>query len=131
MSIRSLAIIALLAAMTVVTGCRTAPVHNIDNSPVTSASGNAVSMDQVRDAIVQSGASLGWQMKDVKPGHVVGTLYLRSHMAQVDIFYNPKAYSIQYKNSSNLKYDGSTIHSNYNGWVQRLDRTIQAHLVAL
>lgn len=52
-------------------------------------------------------------------------------MAQVDIPYNAKAYSIQYKNSANLKYDGVSIHSNYNGWVQNLDRAIQSRLVAL
>ena len=116
--------------MAVVTGCRTAPVYNVDNAPVTSTTGK-VSRDDVRNAILQSGAALGWRMKEAEPGHIVGTLNLRQHMAQVDIAYTAKAYSIQYKNSSNLKYDGTSIHSNYNGWVQNLDRSIQSRLVAM
>ena len=130
MRIRSLAIIALLAAMVMVTGCRTAPVYNVDNAPVTSTTGK-VAKDDVRNAILQSGAALGWRMNEAEPGHIVGTLNLRQHMAQVDIVYTAKAYSIRYKNSSNLKYDGTSIHSNYNGWVQNLDRSIQSRLVAM
>ncbi len=130
MKFRSLAIIALVAAMAVVTGCRTAPVYNVEKAPVSTTSGK-VSQDDVRNAIMQAGTSLGWVMKEVGPGHIVGTLNLREHMAQVDIPYSAKAYSIQYKNSANLKYDGSVIHSNYNGWVQNLDRAIQSRLVAM
>lgn len=130
MKLRSLAVVALVAVMALVTGCRTAPVYNVDNAPVSTTSGNA-SMDQVRDAIVQAGVSLGWQMKPVKPGLIIGTLNLRTHMAQVDINYNTQAYSIHYKASNNLKYDGANIHSNYNGWVERLDQAIRARLSPL
>lgn len=89
-----------------------------------------LSMDNVTKAIIRAGASLGWQMKKVKDGEIIGTLYLRDHMAQVKIPYNTKDYSILYQNSSNLKYDAeaNTIHSNYNGWVQNLDRAIQTQL---
>jgi len=31
----------------------------------------------------------------------------------------------------NLNYDGSTIHANYNGWVQNLERAIRAQVSAL
>lgn len=132
MKLRSYALIALVAVMALASGCRTAPVYDVNNAPVTTTTQN-VTMDQVRDAIIRSGASLGWQMNEVQPGHIIGTLNLRSHMAQVDIRYDTNAYSIQYKDSANLRYDseGNVIHSNYNGWVQRLDRTIQSRLVAL
>jgi len=49
-------------------------------------------------------------------------------MAQVDIKYSTIAYSITYKDSSNLKYDGTKIHSNYNGWIQNLDKAIKIQL---
>lgn len=129
MKIRAYLLVALVAIAALATAC-TAQVSQVENAPVTSTTGN-VTMEQVRNAIIQSGVSLGWQMKEVEPGHIVGTLFLRNHMAQVDIPYNTKAYSIQYKNSSNLKYDGTTIHSRYNVWVEHLNRAIKNHLVAL
>ena len=33
--------------------------------------------------------------------------------------------------SSNLQYDGKTIHSNYNGWIQNLDKAIRTQLTLL
>jgi hypothetical protein len=66
-----------------------------------------------------------------QPGTMEGVLVLRSHRAVVDITYDTAAYSIKYKDSSDLEYDGSSIHSNYNGWVQNLDKAIRAQLTAL
>ena len=71
------------------------------------------------------------RLKETGPNSLVGTLFLRSHMAKVGIQYNKTAYSINYMDSNNLKYDGSKIHSNYNGWVQNLDRAIQTQLLAM
>ena len=82
-------------------------------------------MQQVGEAIVSAGNSLGWQMKPESPGRMTGTLYLRDHRAVVDISYDARSYSIAYKDSSNLQYDGSSIHNNYNGWIQNLDRAIR------
>ena len=33
-----------------------------------------------------------------------------------------------YKDSANLHYDGKTIHSNYNGWIQNPDKAIRTQL---
>lgn len=114
-------------AMAVVAGCAGAPVYNVSGSPVNTNSGKA-SLDDIGKASKTAGINLGWQMRDVKPGHIVGTLNLRSHQAVVDVTYNTKSYDIGYKDSSNLNYNGSTIHKNYNSWVQNLDRNIQAQL---
>jgi hypothetical protein len=85
-------------------------------------------MDDVQKAIIRAGAGLGWQMKPVEPGLIVGTLTLRTHMAMVNVKYDAKTYSITYKDSSNLDYTGDSIHKNYNGWVTNLDRGIQSQL---
>ncbi len=111
--------------------CRTAPVYNIEEMAVVSSMEKALSAEEVKKAIIVAGASLGWQIRTVKEGELLGTLQLRDHMAQVDIKYSDKSYSILYKDSNNLNYDGTNIHSNYNGWVQRLQQTISAHLSAL
>jgi hypothetical protein len=112
-----------------VVGCRVAPVYEVQQAPVTSA--RAASVADVERAIRTAGAGLGWQMVPRGPGNLEGILILREHRAVVDIKFDSKTYSIKYKDSSNLGYDGSTIHSNYNGWVQRLDQGIRAQLSAL
>jgi len=111
-------------------GCRsTTPVWNVEDATVATGKTQA-STDDVKNAIVRAGASLGWAMQEKKPGYMTGTLTLRKHIAVVDIKYDAQKYSIIYKDSSNLKYDGTNIHSNYNGWIQRLNQSIQAQLGA-
>jgi len=107
-------------------GCRSAPVHNVENAPV--VVGDQASLADVKQAILVAGAGLGWQMKESEPGVITGTLYLRKHMAKVKIPYSKTEYSIQYQDSYELGYDGTNIHSNYNGWIQNLDRAIRASL---
>ena len=82
----------------------------------------SVRSEQIRRA----GTGLGWAMEDAGPGLIRSTLNLRTHQAVVDIPYDRQRFSIQYARSDNLGYDGSSIHSNYNGWVQRLEQTIVA-----
>jgi len=107
-------------------GCRSAGIYNVSAAPV--VANKVVSMDDVQKAIIRAGAGLGWQMKPVEPGLIVGTLTLRTHMAMVNVKYDTKIYSITYKDSSNLDYTGDSIHKNYNGWVTNLDRGIQSQL---
>lgn len=123
-----LALVGILALALV--GCKSNPVYNVEGAPV-STSTSGYNLRDVRNAIQQAGVSLGWQMKDVQPGLIVGTLVVRDHMAQVEIPYNRTSYSIIYRDSQNLNYDGVNIHSNYNGWIQRLNGAINAQLSRL
>ena len=112
--------------MLAVASCRTATIYNVKdaalNAPATATTA------QVEDAIKRAGASLGWQMKQVAPGHIVATLPIRSHVAVADVFYTNKDFSINYKDSTNLRYDKAddTIHSNYNSWIRNLQNAIIA-----
>jgi hypothetical protein len=111
-------------------GCpHQAAVYNVNSAPVVVGSGHG--LDDVKKAIFRAGSALGWNMKAVEPGKILGTLYLRSHMAQVDIPYSKSSYSILYKNSDKLNYKDGKIHSNYNGWIQNLDRSIKTQLSLL
>jgi len=127
---KSLVAASIILATVAITGCKSAPVQNVVDAPVTTAT-QKYAQDDVRKAILNAGARLGWQMKDVEPGYMIATLTLRTHLAQVDIHYNKQNYNIVYKNSTNLDYDGTSIHSNYNGWIQNLDNAIRANLSAL
>ncbi|HID82855.1 MAG TPA: hypothetical protein EYH06_05330 [Chromatiales bacterium] len=134
MSAKNLFITMFLVAVVATTGCpggRTAPVYNIDNTPISSMSNRSLSSAEVMKAIKRAGLSLGWRMAEKGPGKLEGTLHVRKHMAKVEIPYSRSGYSIIYKDSQELNYDGANIHSNYNGWIQNLDRAIQSQLSAL
>lgn len=103
--------------------CRSAPVYNVEHAPYTT---KAPSLDAADMAVKRAGAGLGWQMKTVEPGLIVASLPLRTHLAIVDVSFNQEDFSIKYKSSTNLNYDGTNIHSNYNGWVQNLRDAIIA-----
>jgi hypothetical protein len=123
-------LLAALVMVIAVAGCSTAPIMNVDDSVVSSASGKPLSSEQVRGAIVRAGSALGWQMKDEGPGMLVGTIQLRTHTAVVAIPYSSKSYSIKYRSSVNLDEKAGNIHKNYNGWIQNLTRGINAQLSA-
>ena len=131
MSSKLLNVITLSALAILLVACAQ-PIRNVDNEPINISSPN-YDLSGVTKAIQRAGAGLGWQMKEATPGHIVGTLYLRSHVAVVDITYTLDEYSINYKSSSNLNYNpgNNTIHKNYNGWIQNLINAINAHLVAI
>jgi len=112
-------------------GCpHQALVYNVRDAPVLANVDN-YSADDIRKAIIRAGAGLGWNITEVEPGRLEGTLYLRKHMAQVDIPYSKDSYGIEYKASDNLRYDGEKIHSNYNGWIQNLDKAIKTQISLL
>jgi len=119
---------AIIIAVVFMSGCRSTAVYNISNAPTNVS--KKVSSEKVYKAIKTAGLGLGWIVKKSKPGVATAQLNVRRHMAIVTIKYNSQNYSIDYKNSLNLKYDGTknTIHKNYNGWIQNLDNAIQVQL---
>lgn len=103
--------------------CTTKPVLNVTDTPI--STGKALQASQVRLAIV---GVLGWQIVELKPGLMQGTLQLRDHTAVVEIPYTTTTYSILFKSGTNLNEKDGQIHKNYNGWVQNLDKGITAAL---
>ena len=122
----------LFVIMVLFVGCRTTPVFNVDNATINTVSGKEPTLDDVTKGIVDAAGNSHppWNMEVVKPGHIVATLHNRQHMAQVDIQYTTKGYSITRKDSAELKYDAEkgTIHPSYNKWIQRLDSNIRIKL---
>lgn len=121
-------VVVVALGFAVLAGCRGAPIKEVVAEPI--ASGKPLTAQTVESAIVRAGAGLGWKMAPQAPGKIVGTLALRSHLAVVDITYDTKSYSIRYKDSSNLDYTGTSIHKNYNGWIENLDKAIRAQLAS-
>lgn len=123
----------ILLALSIVltfTACGVAQVYNVPHQSIT--------IDNTREAdvykaIVRAGSGLGWNVQRIRSGKAEASLHLRTHVAIVTIDYNSKDYSITYKSSVNLHYDESmnTIHTNYNGWIQNLNKAIQIQLTLL
>src|SRR6476660_7965502 len=114
---RFLITLAAIVMVTAVAGCTSAPIANVNDAPVTASSGKALSLEQVRGAIVRAGGALGWRMADEGPNKLIGTLQVRTHTAVVEIPYSATSYSIKYRSSVNLEERGGNIHKNYNGWI--------------
>jgi hypothetical protein len=113
------------AVLFLIVACTAAPIQNVEQAPITPT---PASLADVTKAITRAGVGLGWQMKPIAPGKMEGTLLIRDHKAVVDITYDLKTYSIRYKDSTNLNYDGTNIHRNYNGWITNLDKAIRSQL---
>ncbi len=122
---------AILVILVFISGCRSSAIYNISDASVDVS--KKTSDDKIFKAIKSAGMQLGWIVKKTKPGMATAQLNVRKHMALVEITYNKTSYSINYKNSMNLKYDSTknTIHKNYNGWIQNLNNAIQIQLSQL
>jgi len=124
-------IVAIATLALLLGACRIAPtVYTVSDAPVVSNLSSPAKED-VRKAILRAGGTLGWQVTDNGPDTMTGVLNLRTHSVTVDIPYSAKQYSILYKDSTNLNYDGTSIHKNYTGWVQNLQKGIDAQLKAM
>ena len=119
----------LVCSVLALAGCRKGvPIQN-QSSPMPLM--EKVSDKEVAEAIIRAGAVTAWEIVPSGPGEMVGTLHIRSHMAQVAIKYTNKNYQITYKSSSNLNYKDGEIHPNYNKWVMTLDNNIRRELASL
>ena len=124
-----LRIVAVLLVAATLGACRAAPIHNIRSAYM--ATSPQATLEDVTRAIQRAGAGLGWQMSPSSPGHIEGRLSIRTHIAVVDVSFDTVAFSITYVNSTNLNYTGTTIHKNYNGWIQNLEHAILAQTSVL
>jgi hypothetical protein len=125
-------IIILSAVAILLAACAPTPIKDIEYAPVNASSAN-YDLSDVTTAIKKAGVGLGWQMKEETPGHIVGTLNLRSYVVIVDITYTLDDYSITYKDSTNLKYNAGShsIHRSYNKWTRNLAKHIDRQLIGI
>jgi hypothetical protein len=104
--------------------CSTTKVQNFSGTVP-----GGLTHDQVRDTITSAAESRHWTVKPLDDSTLLATLVVRNkHSATVEIPYDTVRYALNYKDSTNLDYEDGEIHENYNGWVEKLDRTIQKEL---
>lgn len=111
----------------VLSACRTTEVRNVESEPLFAP--ETATMADIKKGIMRAGLHRNWLMQEVAPGHLEAKVDVRGkHSATVDIFFDTKRFSILYKDSQNLKYDGNTIHSNYMTWVENLKTDIKKEM---
>jgi hypothetical protein len=87
-----------------------------------------LALSDVERAVIEGARVRDWQPRVLEPGHIEAVLYIRSHVAKVDIHFDTESFSITYKDSVNLDYKNGRIHRNYNKWVQNLNNDIQSKI---
>jgi S1-C subfamily serine protease len=112
----------LLFLIALVGGCKTRPVEE-HRYPLL-APGNATLADAAK-AIAEGGARQGWKMSQVEKDRFYATRRFRQHVIMVDLQFNTKRMWIKYRDSVNMKYDGTSIHKAYNREVNYLAGRIQ------
>lgn len=117
-----------LVAILPLVGCsRNEPLYNVANASVPAIQ-DRLSYEQVRAAIVKALVDNGWSIRQQTPDNISALISFRAHSASIAINYSQSNYSIMYRNSNNLDYDGSSIHRNYNKQIMDLERAINGNL---
>ena len=118
------------AALIVLAGCSTSvAVRDFEQNPIPQTSTITNSEADVEKGILKACIQLGWKCTPMSEGKIKGVLDIRTHQLTVDIAYDKTAYSINYKDSINLNYNGKKIHRQYVNWVSNLIRHIDAEMI--
>lgn len=104
-------------------------VYNVKSEPLSLAGSG--SQRDVQTAIRLAATRLGWTVKRLGPEKMEATFAANGWLAIVEISYNKKTFSITYKDSKKLGYDGTNIHRNYKGWILNLVKAIHAEISAI
>ena len=129
MSFKNLVVALICSGAVFLIACsnKTVPVINYTGTPIETSSAKP-DLNKIKKAIVLGGIKAGWQMQPVADGHILASLFSAGHIIKVDVKYDTKTYSITYKESSNLEYNGTTISPDYNNWVGKLNSNIRSQL---
>ena len=110
----------------------TVPVMNVENMEATNLGDKPLTAEQVSKAVSSALSARGWSAQKAEGNKIRATYTRGSHSATISVTYTAKAYSIQYLDSSNLKYSqdkgAGTIHPTYNSWIKNLKTGIDTNL---
>ena len=122
---------ALLVAVTLAlasAGCAmTMPMPNYDHQNITQF---RRSTDEVGAAIERALVSRNWVVTARRPGELDASLVGPEFRADITIPYSATTYSLRYRESQGLDYDGENIHRHYNNWLNNLTISIERELLA-
>lgn len=126
---KKLILIALASLCCLASGtalARSEPLVNYDNVQVSSASGKALTADDMKAIFQRAGTRGGWEFKDIGAGKLAASLAMGrgKHVMIIAISYTGGSYAISYRDSYELNYaqeaGRQVIHPNYNKAVTKL-----------
>ncbi len=121
----------LAIAVLLLAACTTRPLINVENTNLSVPGNRDVTLAEVEKAIYRGAVDKGWTVRHLAPGRLEAKIEIRTHMALVRIVHDTKTFSITYKDSRNLGYDGTLIRRNYKRWVRNLKQSILRQAVRL
>lgn len=131
--------IVLLSLTMLLTGSALArpsvPLTDVVDQPIATASGKAITLEQVQEAIRAAAEARKWTVTPVAEGKLIASLSWNAnkHTIVVDIAFSNERYSITYRDSVNMRYsaqDGKPeIHPHYNRFVGELRDAIRVELM--
>lgn len=104
---------------------RTQPIYNVIDKPISTLSGQPLTLAEVESILVDAISTKGWSIAKVEDGLLKAQINVRKHFAAIDVTYNADRYSITYRDSEVLLYDGTKIHRNYNKWIKLIERLVE------
>lgn len=116
-----------------VAACATEQMHKVDNVDYGYYTKKSLTMEKVRATVERTAMRNGWRLSDQKEGSFIGKREWGGgkHNIVVAVIYDLRKFSIDYRDSHQMKYDGSRIHNSYNRMVQKLEEDIMAAVNAL
>ena len=114
----------LAMATFLLAGCVTVPIIDVDTTGLSIPASVDPTMQQVKKAIYKGAVDEGWSVRRLTLGRLEAEIYVKRYKAVVRIIHDTKTFSIKYKDSRNLRYDGAEIRRAYNKWGLRLRRSI-------
>src|SRR5688572_13181937 len=127
--LRSMTVVAALALFAWITPLA-AREELVDPPPI--AVPESLAEEDVASAIKGALVARGWTIMKQRPGRIDATLFLRKHVANIEIAYDREQIVVGYKSSENLDYaerrGRRLIHDNYLGWIQNLVNDIRRHV---
>jgi hypothetical protein len=126
---RSWSALLLLPLLVLLMAGRQVPL--VDPEPIAVPAG--LTLPKVTKSIRAALVGRDWVISEEQPGHIVGTLNLRAHMAKIDITFDTSKVSLHYVDSKELMYAEKQgvklIHRNYLSWIQNLVTDINRNMV--
>jgi hypothetical protein len=131
-TIRLAAVVALALLAFPASARSPVPLKDFTNQTFTTTLGDAVTLEQVKAAIIRGAAIRSWALTATTPAEFDATILVRSHTVGVTIAFDQKSFSVRYRMSENMDYavkEGvAVIHPKYNEWVGNLVSDIRKEL---
>ena len=83
-----------------------------------------VTSEQMKGAIDKAATAQEWVVTPLGEGQLSATYRKRDYMAKIAIRYSPTFYTINYADSTRMRYTGTTIHPTYNKLIKALQLNI-------